>query len=118
MIDRERLTADFLTRCGWGHARRSLLADDASFRRYYRLVRGGESAVLMDAPPHFEDVRPFVAVARHLQKLGLAAPEIYACDPQQGFLLLEDMGDELFARVMAAEPRREQALYQLAVDGL
>lgn len=110
--------ADFLDHHGWGEAVCRPLADDASFRRYERLNRDGERAVVMDAPPEFEDVRPFVTVAQHLQERGLAAPEIYASDPEQGFLLLEDMGDALFARVIETEPDQEEPLYQLAVDGL
>lgn len=118
MTDRIRLSTRFLTRHGWGDAIRSPLADDASFRRYERLTRGDETALLMDAPPQFEDVRPFVTVAQHLQKAGLAAPIIMARDSDNGFLLLEDMGNDLFARVIEGDPTREKSLYQLAVQGL
>ena len=60
----------FLSAAGWGDAVIEPLAGDASFRRYERIVRGDATAVLMDAPPPKEDVRPFVAVTRHLQALG------------------------------------------------
>lgn len=118
MIDRTRLCHEFLDRQGWGDALRQPLADDASFRRYERLTRGDERAVLMDAPPEFEDVGPFVAIAEHLQTIGLAAPVVLAQDRDNGFLLLEDMGDDLFARVIAADPDQEKPLYQLAIRGL
>jgi len=118
MTDRQAMIEDFLARHGWGQARRCPLADDASFRRYERLERGDETAILMDAPPEFEDVQPFVTVARHLRSLGLAAPEIYAGDMARGLLLLEDMGDDLFTRVICDDPVQEKALYRLAVDGL
>src|SRR5689334_14624716 len=49
---------DFLASCGWGGAEILPLAGDASFRRYFRVVDGGRSAVLMDAPPPHEDPRP------------------------------------------------------------
>lgn len=71
----------------------------------------------MDAPPEREDVRPFVRMAEHLRGLGLSAPEIYAADPDAGLLLLEDLGDETFTRLLAAEAD-EMALYALAVDVL
>lgn len=118
MTDRSRLSSEFLTCHGWGDAQRQPLAVDASFRRYERLERGDDKAILMDAPPKFEDVRPFVAIARHLQSLGLAAPQIMAGDNDNGFLLLEDMGDDLFARVIAQDPGQEKGLYQLATEGL
>jgi len=122
MNERRAQSVEFLKTAGWDAAERLPLADDASFRRYERLIRieGGHrrQAVLMDAPPAFEDVRPFIAIARHLQSLGLAAPKILAEDLARGFLLLEDMGDQLFARVIAQEPAREADLYRLAVRGL
>jgi aminoglycoside/choline kinase family phosphotransferase len=112
---RAKARAAFLARHGWGNAAVGLLAGDASFRTYYRAVRGPETAVLMDAPPGLEDVRPFVAVARHLGALGYGAPRILAEDPTGGFLLLEDLGDATFTRRLA-EGADEAALYALAVD--
>ncbi|TCP61148.1 hypothetical protein EV663_10695 [Rhodovulum bhavnagarense] len=115
----ERSIAAFLDRAGWGAANRAPLAGDASNRRYDRLTGGpGDGgAVLMDAPPdRGEDVRPFIAIARHLHGLGLSAPEILAEDPEAGFLLLEDLGDALFARVTQDDPEAEPALYASAVD--
>ena len=62
MIPTEHAHA-FLASCGREGAEILPLAGDASFRRYFRVVHGDRSAVLMDAPPQHEDVRPFVAVA-------------------------------------------------------
>ena len=73
------------------------LAGDASFRRYFRLADGNDSWVLMDAPPEREDCRPFVDVAQRLRASGVEAPHILAQDLERGFLLLEDLGDELLA---------------------
>ena len=73
----------------------------------------------MDAAPELgEDVRPFVAVARWLSGLGLSAPRILAEDPAHGFLLIEDLGDDLFARVMARDAKAEMPLYRAAVEVL
>src|SRR3954463_1788 len=71
---------EFLAVCGWKGADVLPLAGDASFRRYFRVVNGDRSAVLMDAPPPHEDPRPFVAVAEWLASVGLSAPEILARD--------------------------------------
>ncbi len=72
------------------------IAGDASFRRYFRVRVNGESRILMDAPPPGEDIGPFVDVDRRLRSAGLHAPEIFYADPANGFLLLEDMGDDLY----------------------
>jgi N-acetylmuramate 1-kinase len=115
--ERDRQTAEFLAAAGWRGAEIRPLAGDASFRRYHRLHRNGARAVLMDAPPDREDVRPFVRMARHLIDLGLSAPAILAADEAAGLLLLEDFGDDTFTRLLAAGAD-EAALYQLAVDVL
>lgn len=115
--ERDRLRADFVRRAGWGDAGERLLAGDASFRKYFRLTRPRASAVVMDAPPPQEDVRPFVRIGRHLVELGLSAPAIHAVDEANGFLLLEDLGDDTFARVLAAGGD-EAELYRRATDVL
>ena len=114
---REKSIAAFLAAHGWGAAERRPLAGDASFRRYERLARNGERAVLMDAPPPHEDVRPFIKVDRLLRKAGLNAPEIFAADEAAGLLLLEDFGDDTYTRLIA-RGHDERELYELAVDVL
>lgn len=117
MAERETQIAAFLAACGWGDAQRLPLAGDASFRRYCRLVRDGTSTMLMDAPPPQEDVRPYLAVARHLRALDFSAPTILAADERTGLLLIEDLGDGTFTRLLARGDD-ERALYELAVDVL
>src|SRR5690606_216327 len=90
---------------------------DASFRRYERVHLDDRTAVLMDAPPPMEDVRPFLAVGRHLRRLGFSAPEILAEDAERGLLLLEDLGDDTFTRLLARGVD-ESALYALGIDVL
>ena len=120
MTDRAALSGAFIARAGWADAARARLAGDASNRKYDRLTRAtGESAVLMDADPaKGEDVHPFLAIARHLAAQGLSAPGILAVEAAQGFLLLEDLGDALFARVLAQDPGPEAELYAAATDAL
>lgn len=72
------------------------VAGDASFRRYFRVQIEGQSRILMDAPPPGEDVRPFIDIDHRLRTAGLHAPEIIQADIDNGFLLLEDFGDDLY----------------------
>ncbi|WP_102223908.1 aminoglycoside phosphotransferase family protein [Acidimangrovimonas sediminis] len=120
MTDRDDLARDFVVRTGWGAAESRPLAGDASARSYRRLVAAdGSTAVLMDAPPGLvEPIADFTRVARHLQSLGLSAPAILAEDPVHGFLLLEDLGDDLFARLLDTRPALEPDLYRAATDVL
>jgi N-acetylmuramate 1-kinase len=114
---RDTLIEGFLAAHGWARASRSHLAGDASFRRYERIVAGERVAVLMDAPPPEEDTRPFIKIARHLNQLGFSAPKILAADEQAGLLLLEDLGDDTYTRVLNGGGN-EHALYERAVDVL
>ena len=117
MDSRARAIDAFLATAGWKGAERETLAADASFRRYDRVTHGTRRAVLMDAPPDKEDVRPFVKLARHLAGLSFSVPSVLAEDPAQGLVLLEDLGDDTYTRLLA-KGEDETALYELATDVL
>lgn len=106
--------ARLLHRAGWSGARMVALAGDASSRRYFRLSDGESRAVLMDASPG--SCGPYVAMTQWLRSRGFAAPEILAADEHEGLLLLEDMGDDLVARVLDADPALAARIYARMTD--
>jgi aminoglycoside/choline kinase family phosphotransferase len=108
--------ARFLAAHGWGGAERLPLGADWSSRRYERLRRGAETAILMDAAGD-APVGSFVVVDRWLRSIGLHAPELLGVDEPARLLLLEDLGDDLLARVLA-RGGDEAALYRLALDAI
>ena len=116
--DRSAAMDAFLSRSGWYGATRIPLAADASFRRYERVLHEGREAILMDAPPPWENVAPFIGVTNHLQRYRLSVPRIFAQDVESGFLLLEDLGDASFTKLLRAEPAREGELYAAACQAL
>ncbi len=107
----------FVAAAGWAGAEIVPLSGDASFRRYFRVVDAARRAILMDAPPEREDVRPFIRIAEALSGFGFSAPQILAQDVPGGFLLLEDLGDDLYARILE-RGGDEYALYEAAIDVL
>ena len=139
------MKAEFLSRAGQADARRVPLAGDASTRRYERLEpAAGPSLIFMDQPPSVEtqpcppDATPaeriaagynacarlsagrieaFAACAGYLRDRGMSAPDILARDEALGLALLEDLGDDLYARLIEAGAD-ETLLYQTAVDAL
>lgn len=144
-MDRATQIETFLAGAGWGDASRVPVPGDASTRRYERLMLNGEKAVLMDAPKgaempsepegaSVEDRRKlgynalarlagpnpesFAAIASELTKRGFSAPGIFTADFENGFMLLEDLGDDLFARVIKKDSTQERELYETAIDTL
>ncbi len=96
----EKLTTWVHQHPGFDRAHLTPVSGDASFRRYFRAsgkTANGKptTAIVMDAPPEQETSYPFVALARHWRDYGIATPEIFSEDLEQGFLLMEDFGDRL-----------------------
>ena len=109
---------DFLGRAGWGDAQIEVIPGDASFRRYFRIRRGNDGAMLMHAPPPHEDPVPFLDVGDWLQAHGLRAPVIYASEPAAGWVLLEDFGDDRMRDWLDDNPQGAEAAYRAAIDAL
>lgn len=116
---REREADHFVAAAGWGAAKRVHLAGDASARSYQRLTLAGRTAILMDNPPGgVDDPGSFRRIAMHLRQLSLSAPDVLAADLSAGFLLLEDLGDDLYSRCVADWPEQELPLYRAATEVL
>jgi N-acetylmuramate 1-kinase len=133
-IERFAALRRFLEQSGFAEAQRERMPGDASTRSYERLTLAGRTSILMnsprrqDGPPvrdgkpysaiaHLaEDVQPFVALAKGLRERGFSAPEIYAADIENGLVVLEDLGAELF--VTGDPPAPIEARYATAVDAL
>jgi len=139
------LKAEFLRRAGFADARREPMPGDASTRLYERLHRpAGGSVIFMDQPPQFETepcppgaspaerramgynasarlaagrVDAFVACAGWLRGQGLSAPEILHADAPAGLAVLEDLGEGVYAALIAGGAD-EAELYDAAVDTL
>jgi N-acetylmuramate 1-kinase len=143
--DREGRKAQFLKTHGYGEARREPLTGDASTRAYERLhMPDGKSLIFMDQPPSAETsacapdatdderriagynamarlaagrVDAFVTTAEWLRAQGLSAPAILAHDADLGLAVLEDLGDDLFAKLIA-DGQDEAPLYDDAIEAL
>ena len=124
----------FLQRTPWRDAERRFFEGDASTRRYERLTLGDRRAVLMDmsarpdGPPvrdgksysaiaHLaEDARAVVAINEGLRSRGLSVPELFEADLENGFLIMEDLGDALYARlIQQGQPIGEQMTAAIAI---
>ncbi len=117
MIRRKEQIENFLRDTEFAGAQLWPLAGDASPRRYVRAVIGNKKAMIMDTPAEGENFPAFVQVAEYLYNNVYSAPAILARDMQQGFLLLEDLGDDSFTRILSQQKSGlENTLYCEAVD--
>ncbi|MFQ5659688.1 MAG: aminoglycoside phosphotransferase family protein [Gammaproteobacteria bacterium] len=91
-------------------------SEDASFRRYFRVSRAAESMIVMDAPPDKEDCRPYIEITGRLLACRVNVPRIRACDPDRGFLLLDDLGTKLYLYSLTEDS--SDRLYADAVKAL
>ena len=111
--DRKKLIDTFLNKTVWKNAKRVKFASDASRRNYYRLhSTKASNTILMDAPPEFgENVHKFIKASQFLERIGLSVPKIYNRDIRNGFLILEDFGDNLFSKFLLNYAQYESNFY-------
>ncbi|MAS61884.1 MAG: aminoglycoside phosphotransferase [Gammaproteobacteria bacterium] len=100
-----------------------MVSGDASFRRYFRAVQNQKTFIAVDAPPEHEDSAAFVKVCGMFRDAGVHAPEVYAVDCEQGFMLLEDLGDamvlpEMLACQAGRDINKPDRIYRIAIDTL
>ena len=89
------------------------IKNDASFRKYFRV----DKKILMDADPNLgEDVGSFININHVLREFKLNVPEIFTIDKENGFLLLEDLGENIFSQILNSE--NEEQLYKQAIEVL
>ncbi len=80
----------------------SVVAGDASNRRYYRAAIGARSCILVDSPPATEKNQAFLAIRELLTGAGVKVPALYAVDLARGYMALEDLGDRLLLEELDA----------------
>src|ERR1700722_19495324 len=102
---------------GFAGSRIAPASADASFRRYFRVTRGADSYIVMDAPPEKESLGPFLSVAKTLLGIGLNVPVVLARDVQNGFLLMSDLGTRQYLDELANDTAAER-LYADALEAL
>ena len=91
-------------------------SEDASFRSYWRVETGGETRILMDAPPEKEPIGPWLDIGARLRAAGVHAPQVFAHDLEHGFILMEDLGNRTYLPEL--DEASVDVLYADALDAL
>jgi aminoglycoside/choline kinase family phosphotransferase len=95
------------------------LAGDASFRKYYRITgclpkQSCATYIVMDAPAPQEKIEDFVTISHLLKEMDITTPGILKENIPQGFLLLEDFGNQLLLDTLT--PQNVDAFYHQAMN--
>ncbi len=98
------------------HFQLVMASSDASFRRYFRVMMGSETLILMDAPPAQQDLQPFITIATFMYQQGINVPKISAYNCGAGFLLLSDFGHRAYLDEL--NEHSADRLYKAAIDSL
>jgi aminoglycoside/choline kinase family phosphotransferase len=126
----DRATLDALVARAFGGPPAAVepMVGGASSRKYFRVTApSGERAVVMFVPDGLTPEEasketntrwPFLEVHDLLAKARIDVPKVYADASQDGYLLLEDLGDRTLAQVLEREPGRKEELYRRAVSDL
>lgn len=91
------------------------LVPDASFRRYFRFANHQQTYVVMDASQDPESCLRFSKIAYTLRQHEIHAPQIIAHEPCQGWMILEDLGDQLFLKQLQNQPNLADFYYSKAL---
>ena len=88
---------------------------EASTRRFFRVVRDGDTCVAMHSPPATENNDQFVRLSGVFRAAGLPVPAILHQDAGLGFFLVSDVGERDFASAYASGT---EAPLQAAIEAL
>ena len=110
---REQELTAWLSDKGYDSSSLSVLSADASFRQYYRVNKNDISYAVMDCPPEDESLDSFLKITERLQDAKLNVPEIFDCDSTKGFLVITDLGNDLYSKKL-----NDETVYCLYTDAL
>ena len=88
-------------------------SEDASFRTYHRLFLKNKTFIVMDAPPEQENCKAFIKITKKLRACDVNVPIIHNVNIEQGFLLLSDLGNDLYLNKL-----NKSSIYELYSDAL
>lgn len=113
---RDNIKHAFLAQNGFIDYRLNSMPMDASARSYDRVFIKDASYILMNCPPDYTSVIPFIEIASLLRANGLRAPELFAADIENGFLLIEDFGNKRIKDTLLSGDVSDHDTYSRVID--
>lgn len=91
-----------------------IASEDASFRKYYRLVDHNTSYIVMDASQEKDAIEPFLKVTEKLLAVDVHAPQVIEKNLEDGYLIIEDLGQTHYLDILDWDNFED--LYKKAID--
>lgn len=104
----------WLAEIGWDQSRIEVASADASFRRYFRVTKGGRNSILMDASQEIHTLEPYLDVTHRLLSSQVRAPRVFEESYEKGYLLIEDFGSTHYLNLL--NEANFDTLYRRAID--
>lgn len=117
-LETERKLYKFLEHANITVFKMEAIPFDASLRRYFRIVTSSGSYILMDSSLDTASMTPFAEMDKYLISLKLHAPKIVSYNQDSGYMLLEDLGANIFTKYIEKHSDSEYELYEAAIDVL
>jgi len=90
------------------------LREEASFRKYFRLIRKSNSLIGVFSPPDKESNERFLFFSQFFKENQVRVPQVIYHDFKKGFMVLEDFGDKLYQFELSR--KNAHSLYSAALD--
>ena len=92
------------------------IAEDASFRKFYRFILNKNSKIIVFAQKEkYKNLVAYTAINKFLRENKILTPKLLAHNYPKGIIVIEDFGDITFHKVLLRK-RKKLATYQRLVD--
>ncbi len=93
------------------------LKEEASVRKYYRILLNKQSFVLMDSSLDLDSFQRFLKISELFSQNNINFPKIYDFDKKKGYLVLQDLGDiDLFDTLKLIDEKDFVEIYKKVID--
>ncbi len=108
---------EWINELGYKKYRFEVVSDDASYRKYYRVILpNNKTFIVMDSSVQIESIYPFIDISVRLLKAKVQIPRVYSQNLEQGYLLLEDLGNTHLIDIL--NENSYKLLYMKAIHGI
>ena len=82
------------------------IAEDASFRKFYRFILNNKSKIIVSSKKEkYKNLIVYTAINKFLRENKILTPKLLAHDYPKGIIVIEDFGDISFHKVLIKQKK-------------